>query len=90
LAEALVRAGHAPEVITATPGPVTGYAFPVHRLAVPIFSRFGFVHTPGAFHQVRALLRRHPFDVVHGHSSILSPLTYGGLFVAARQGLAGF
>jgi glycosyltransferase involved in cell wall biosynthesis len=86
LAEGLAQAGHEPHVITATPGPADDYGFPVHRLDAPITGRFGFVHTPGPFIQVHGLLRRYAFDVVHGHSSILSPLTYGSLYLAQRQG----
>ena len=87
LAEGLMRAGHEPHVITATPGPGEGYAFPVHRLNAPVTKRFGFVHTPAPFLQVRALLGHHAFDVVHCHTSILSPLAYGGLYLAIRQGV---
>jgi len=87
LAEGLTRAGHEPHVITATPGPATDYPFPVHRLAVPVTERFGFVYTPAPFIQIQALLRRLAFDVVHCHSSILSPLTYGSLYLAKRLGL---
>jgi glycosyltransferase involved in cell wall biosynthesis len=82
----LIQAGHSPHIITATPGPVTGYAFPVHRLTAPITRRFGLVHTLGPFREIHALLRQHEFDVVHCHSSILSPLAYGSLFLAKRQG----
>lgn len=87
LAEALAQAGHEPHVITATPGPIEGYGFAVHRLAVPVTEHFGFVHTPAPFIKIRALLRKHPFAVVHCHSSILSPLAYGSLYLAQRQGL---
>jgi glycosyltransferase involved in cell wall biosynthesis len=87
LAEALMQAGHEPHVITATPGPVAGYGFPVHRLDVPVTRRFGFVHTPSPFIKIHALLREEAFDVVHCHSSILSPLAYGSLYLAKRQGL---
>jgi glycosyltransferase involved in cell wall biosynthesis len=86
LAEGLVRAGHQPQVITATPGPTEGYGFPVHRLAAPVTRRFGFVHTPAPFRQIRTLLREQAFAVVHCHSSILSPLAYGALYLAQRQG----
>ncbi len=87
LAGTLMRAGHKPHVVTATPGPVEGYGFPVHRLGVPVTRRFGFVHTPAPFMKIHALLREQAFDVVHCHSSILSPLAYGSLYLAKRQGL---
>ena len=87
LAHGLAEAGHLPHIITATPGPAEGYGFPVHRLDVPVTKRFGFVHTPSAFSKIRTLLRGHAFDVVHCHTSILSPLAYGALYLAGRYGL---
>ena len=85
LAEALQASGHQPEIITATPGVSQGYGFPVHRLNVPIKTRFGFIYTLEAFRQVAALLKKGSFDVVHCHGSILSPLAYGSMYVACRQ-----
>jgi glycosyltransferase involved in cell wall biosynthesis len=85
LAESLQAAGHQPEIITATPGMSQGYGFPVHRLNVPVKTRFGFIYTREAFRQVAALLRAGSFDVVHCHGSILSPLAYGSMYVAKRQ-----
>ena len=87
LAEGLAKAGHIPHIITATPGSATGYGFPVHRLDVPITKRFGFVHTPEPFRKIHALLSSPGFDIVHCHSSILSPLAYGAVYLAGRQGL---
>ena len=86
LAKGLMRAGHEPHIITATPGPVTGYPFVVHRLAAPITKRFGFVHSPAPFIEIHSILRRYAFDVVHCHSSILSPLAYGSLYLAKWHG----
>ena len=85
LAEALQASGHQPEIITATPGVSQGYGFPVHRLNVPIKTRFGFIYTLEAFRQVAALLKKGSFDVVHCHGSILSPLAYGSMYVAKNQ-----
>ena len=85
LAESLAAAGHQPEIITATPGLSQGYGFPVHRLNVPVKTRFGFIYTLEAFRQVAALLKAGSFDVVHCHGSILSPLAYGSMYVAKSQ-----
>ncbi len=85
LAEVLQASGHQPEIITATPGDIQGYGFPVHRLSVPVKTRFGFIYTLEAFRQVAALLKKGSYDVVHCHGSILSPLAYGSMNVACRQ-----
>jgi len=85
LAQSLLAAGHQPEIITATPGSDRDYGFPVHRLDVPIKTRFGFIASWDAFRQVEFLLREGSFDVVHCHGSILSPLAYGSLSVARRE-----
>ncbi len=85
LAEALAAAGHQPEIITATPGLSHGYGFPVHRLDVPVKTRFGFIYSVEAFYQVADLLQKGSFDVVHCHGSILSPLAYGSMYVAKNQ-----
>jgi len=82
LAESLAAAGHQPEIITATPGRIDSYGFPVHRLNVPVKTRFGFICTLEAFRQVADLLKKGSFDVVHCHGSILSPLAYGSMYVA--------
>jgi glycosyltransferase involved in cell wall biosynthesis len=87
LAGHLLRAGHEPHLITATPGENGGYPFPVHRLSVPIATRFGFVHTLEAFRKVDALLSGGAFDIVHCHGSILSPLAYGSAYLAQRRGI---
>lgn len=85
LAQALQASGHQPEIITATPGDSRGYGFPVHRLSVPVKTRFGFIYTVEAFRQVAALLKNGSFDLVHCHGSILSPLAYGSMKVASGQ-----
>ncbi len=85
LAESLQASGHQPEIITATPGTNQGYGFPVHRLDVPVKTRFGFIYTGEAFRQVAALLKNGSYDVAHCHGSILSPLAYGSMYVAKNQ-----
>lgn len=85
LAQSLLTAGHQPEIITATPGNARDYDYPVHRLDVPVKTRFGFIASWDAFRQVESLLREGLFDVVHCHGSVLSPLAYGSLSVARRR-----
>lgn len=84
LAESLQASGHQPEIITATQGFSREYGFPVHRLDVPVKTRFGFITSLAAFRQVALLLKQGSFDVVHCHGSILSPLAYGSLYVAKK------
>jgi glycosyltransferase involved in cell wall biosynthesis len=87
LAEGLAKAGHQPHIVTATPGPTDGYGFPVHRLDVPVATRYGFVHTLEPFQKIQSLLKSTEFDMIHCHSSLLSPLAYGAVYLAVRQGL---
>ncbi|MEN6467454.1 MAG: glycosyltransferase family 4 protein [Smithella sp.] len=84
LAESLQAAGHQPEIITATKEFGRAYGFPVHRLDVPVKTRFGFISSLSAFRQVEFLLKKGSFDVAHCHGSILSPLAYGSVYVAKK------
>jgi glycosyltransferase involved in cell wall biosynthesis len=59
----------------------------VHRLPAVLCPGCGLMWTPRAFRELRVQLSAGDFDVVHAHSSIISPAAYGALAIAVRQGL---
>ena len=87
LAQALRAAGHAVEIITATPGPASIDGIPVRRLRGFRFPFFEFTCSLRQFRELRAALREGAFDVVHVHCGIIAPLAYGGVRLAAKSGI---
>jgi glycosyltransferase involved in cell wall biosynthesis len=87
LATQLRAAGHAPEVITATPGPSTVSGLPVHRLPLSLLPGWDVAWRPApTVERLRRLLYR--FDVVHGHS-LYSPLAHASMKTARELGVPG-
>lgn len=76
LARQLQLRGHAVSVITATPGLPLCDGIPVHRLSGPLLPHFEILCHPRPLRELRALLQRENFSLVHAHSSIVSPLSY--------------
>lgn len=87
LAQALRAAGHAVEIITATPGPSSIDGIPVRRLRGFRLPFFEFTFSLRQFRELRQALRDGAFDVVHVHCGIIAPLAYGGVRLAARSGI---
>ncbi|HMD59875.1 MAG TPA: glycosyltransferase family 4 protein, partial [Opitutaceae bacterium] len=88
LGRRLALAGHEVAVVTPTPGvDPDGGAVRVHRIPALLAPRFGFIWTPGAFRRLKAALAGDSFDVVHSHSSIISPAANGSAYFAARLGI---
>ncbi len=84
VARRLAAAGHEPCVITTTPGGDRVDQVPVTRLAARLLPRFQVSPDPRAFFRLRALLEDGRFDVVHVHSSIISPLAYSTVYWCQR------
>ena len=87
LFHALKAAGHAPRVITTTPGgDMEG--LDVTRLGGPRLPWFDLSLSPGLPARLRAEFISGEFDVVHAHaSSLFSPVGFSAARVAAALGL---
>jgi len=93
LARQLAAAGHRPEVITATPGDGSlcsgtadpgPCAIPIHRLRGSRLPGFEVAAGPTPFRELRSVLSRDQFDVVHCHTSVVSPLAYSAARVCRK------
>ena len=84
VARRLQAAGHEPCVITTTPGADRVDQVPVIRIEAGLLPRFQVSPDPRAFFRLRSLLDGGQFDVVHVHSSIISPLAYSTVFWCQR------
>jgi glycosyltransferase involved in cell wall biosynthesis len=88
LARQLAAAGHDVTVITPTPGSGDDHgSVRVHRLRGWLLPWVGLAWTPLAFRRLGAVLRAGQFDVVHAHSSLISPTAYAALWQAQACGL---
>lgn len=88
LAARLAASGHDVTVITPTPGPATkAGGLRVIRLPGWLMPWAKLAWTPATFHRLGVALRDGGFDVVHTHSSLISPAAYAGLRLACAAGL---
>ncbi len=87
LAHGLMQNGHEVHVVTPTPGSKVTEEIRVHRLKAPMFPYFHFVWTRKAFKKMAAIFREEKFDLVHCHSSIVTPAAYGGAYIAQKMGV---
>lgn len=87
LARALHAHGHTVEIITATPGAAQLDGIVVHRLNGRRFPPWGFSFSRRQFRELRDVIRRGAFDVLHVHSGIIAPLAYGGARIAVQSGV---
>ncbi len=86
LALQLMSEGHEVQIITSTPGESNTEGVLVHRLNTPRIPGLGLVWTPSAFKKIQSILTREQFDVVHCHTSVVTPLSYGGAYVSQKMG----
>ncbi len=87
LADQLSKEGHEVHVITPIPGETEGERFRIHRLKVPLLPNFRIVYTPGAFRKIERILKEEAFDIVHCHCNIISPTSYGSLYLSQKLGI---
>ncbi|TDD22631.1 glycosyltransferase family 1 protein [Kribbella turkmenica] len=80
LARQLVRAGHSVTVLTTTAGPPATTTFPVVRLPA-----LAGIPLPAAADVLRNGMSR--FDVVHAHTSLISPLSWQAARIAQAGGV---
>ena len=75
--------GQQVHVISTTPGPTEIDGLSVHRLCGPLLAALSDSCTVRRrSRELRALLERERYDVVHCHSSIVTPLSYGATWLA--------
>lgn len=84
----LAAAGHEVTVIT----PTKGNAFAasgvrVQRMPAWLIPGIGLIWTPAAFRRIGRAIRSGAFDVVHVHSSIISPAAYAAVYHAQAAGV---
>ncbi|GJL77802.1 MAG: N-acetylglucosaminyl-phosphatidylinositol biosynthetic protein [Nitrospinaceae bacterium] len=87
LADRLAQNGHEVHVITPYPGSEDGERFRIHRLQVPLLPLVHLVYTASAFSQIKTILKSEAFDVVHCHANIISPTSYGSLYLCKKLGI---
>lgn len=87
LALALRADGIDAEVVTTTRGDPLTDGVPVQRVDVPLAPLAGFAFTPGLAPALRRTLTSGQFDLVHVHTSVVSPAAWAGMLVAERAGL---
>jgi glycosyltransferase involved in cell wall biosynthesis len=76
LTRQLVARGHDVQVLSTTPGEDSFDNISIRRLPGPLLPHFQILCHARPLREMRALLERERFDVVHCHSSIVSPLAY--------------
>ncbi len=87
LADRLSQAGHEVHVITPIPGSEKGEKFRIHRLNVPLLPYARCVYTRSAFRKIESILKKEAFDIVHCHCNIISPTSYGSLYLSQKLGI---
>lgn len=87
LADRLSEEGHEVHVITPIRGSEEGERFRIHRLRVPLLPYAGCVYTRAAFREIESILQEQAFDIVHCHCNIISPTSYGTLYLSQKLGI---
>lgn len=81
LAKALKRFGHEPQILTTTPGETDIEGIKIHRIPASLMPGFKIIWNSKSLSHLRNILIQENFDIVHSHSSVVSPLAYGSLSV---------
>jgi len=87
LADRLSEEGHEVHVITPIPGRTDGERFHIHRLNVSLLPYAHCVYTRSAFRKIESILSEEAFDIVHCHCNIISPTSYGSLYLSQKLGI---
>lgn len=88
LSAQLAAAGNQVTVITPTKGPcVAASGVRVQRMPACLMPGIGLLWTPASFRRLGRAIRAGHFDVVHAHSSIISPAAYAAIYLAQKAGL---
>jgi phosphatidylinositol alpha 1,6-mannosyltransferase len=87
LADRLSQEGHEVHVITSYPGRADGERFRVHRLKAPLLPYANCIYTRSAFMKIKSILKKEAFDIVHSHCNIISPTSYGSIYLSQKLGI---
>ncbi len=87
LADRLSQGGHEVHVITPVPGSEEGEKYRIHRLNVSLLPYARCIYTRGAFKKIESILKKEAFDIVHCHCNIISPTSYGSLYLSQKLGI---
>lgn len=82
LARQLSARGQQVHVISTTPGPAEIDGLHVRRLGGPLLPHFQVLYSSPPLVELRELMAGERYDVVHCHSSIVTPLSYGATYIA--------
>ncbi len=74
--------GQEVHVITTTPGTDSLDGIPVHRLKTPLLPFFKIAYTSQLTRALREILLQNRFDILHSHSSVVTPLAYAAIYLA--------
>lgn len=85
----LAKAGHRVTVITPAKGPdaIPASKIRIQRVPARLFPGADLIWTRASFHRVAEAVRSGGFDLVHVHSSIVSPAAFAAIHVAQKSGL---
>src|SRR6185503_15908058 len=88
LGKHLAAENHEVTIITPTKGPASSVSgVRVRRLPACLLPGIGLLWTPTSFRRLGGVLRSEAFDIVHVHSSIISPAAYAAIHLAQKAGL---
>ncbi len=74
--------GQEVHVITTTPGDDSPDGIPVHRLKTPLLPFFKIAYSSQLIRSLREILVQNKFDILHSHSSVVTPLAYVAIYLA--------
>jgi len=82
LALNLKASGQEVHVITTTPGFHSLEGIPIHRLKTRLLPFFKIAYTSQLTRALREILLQNRFDILHSHSSVITPLAYIAIYLA--------
>lgn len=83
LAQHLVRKGHEVEIVTKNGFRPPSDSIPTHMLKGGVYKKHGVVKDPRALTQLRRILEKGDYDIVHGHG-VTSPISLAACLLARR------
>jgi Glycosyltransferase len=87
LGRQLAARGHCLQIVTATPGQSVYDGITVHRIAASLLPKYQITWNHRPMVRLRRILEQEAFDVIHTHSSVVTPLAYSSLYYASKMRL---